>query len=453
MVIADPPEVSAPKPTADEARSALAAEWASRAPRTADEVTAFYRECPGDLLAADLDNFHDFPERQRWTEALIHVAREQHAALVVDIGCGAGHDLAALAAALPADVMLYGVEPNAALRADIGRRHPIVDDVQYAPIEAADLLSCFDVLEHVPDPEAFLYGIATRAKVGAMFMETTATTDCGTPLHLEANRGWQPGRAFRRAGWECIDESGRMRVWQRFQADPIARTPIVVCANREVSVRTFDSVLRLMDTRTPEFDWRPGRAAESGLLRARSVWASKWYREYADDGFLMVDADIEFDPQDAEKVVRLGREKRSIAVAAYSVRDGGHLAIRGLDGDIAFGPNEPPAEIRFGATGFMYVHRDVLGAMIPTLPLCHASQPWALWPMFDFKVIPSEQNGDYEWLSEDWWFCERARQLGFKVWLDPSVTLTHWGHVPVTVRNMQAVRAINAGLSISVVRE
>ena len=31
------------------------------------------------------------------------------------------------------------------------------------------------------------------------------------------------------------------------------------------------------------------------------------------------------------------------------------------------------------------------------------------------------------YLSEDWAFCDRARKLGFKVWLDPSIFINHVG--------------------------
>lgn len=452
MAVLDEAFVARCVPDAEAVRAALAAEWVRRSPSTSPEIAAFYRDCPGELMADDLEAFHADPERQRWTEALVHVVQERKAKIVIDVGCGAGHDLLALWDVVGKDVLLYGVEPNDALRMELQRCAiaRVFSDVAEAPIGDADLLSCFDVLEHVPDPEAFLTDIAMRAPVGALFMETTATTDLGTPLHLEANQGWHPGRALRRAGWECIDESGRLRLWQRFKTTPMTRTPVVVCANREIGVRTYDSILRLTALRSEEFDWMPGRASESGLLRARSVWASKWYRERADDGFLMVDADIEFQPEDAEKVVRLGRETRGIAVAAYPVRDGSHLALHGLTEEIAFGPGAPPVEIRLGSTGFMFVHRDVLDAMIPTLQICHANEPWALWPMFDFKVVPDALSGGYIWLSEDWWFCERARELGFGVWLDPSVELTHWGHVPVTTKNMAAVSALNRGLPITV---
>ena len=33
------------------------------------------------------------------------------------------------------------------------------------------------------------------------------------------------------------------------------------------------------------------------------------------------------------------------------------------------------------------------------------------------------------WLSEDWWFCQRANELGFKVWADRRIALKHSGNV------------------------
>src|SRR3970282_2168705 len=37
------------------------------------------------------------------------------------------------------------------------------------------------------------------------------------------------------------------------------------------------------------------------------------------------------------------------------------------------------------------------------------------------------------YLSEDWAFCERARQCGFQIWADPSIILQHRATVSVTV--------------------
>jgi hypothetical protein len=51
----------------------------------------------------------------------------------------------------------------------------------------------------------------------------------------------------------------------------------------------------------------------------------------------------------------------------------------------------------------------------------------------------AEQSGQTLHLSEDWAFCERAKQAGFKVLLDPTIRLTHWGTYGYTLED--AVRA------------
>ena len=42
-------------------------------------------------------------------------------------------------------------------------------------------------------------------------------------------------------------------------------------------------------------------------------------------------------------------------------------------------------------------------------------------------------------LSEDYAFCERARQLGFRVWLDPQTVLLHMSQTAWSVLNMRDV--------------
>ena len=42
-------------------------------------------------------------------------------------------------------------------------------------------------------------------------------------------------------------------------------------------------------------------------------------------------------------------------------------------------------------------------------------------------MIWTNTEGDSEELSEDYSFCERARQVGYKIWLDPTVRTCHWG--------------------------
>lgn len=440
MALAEAPRVAV---SPEQARAALAAEWEARGPCTPSEVLDFYTHTEG--LEADLEAFHADPERQAWTRAIVHVAGEIQAKVAIDIGCGAGHDLRALRAAGVAEVQ--GVEPNVQLRAHLNRElFSCSEDVAHVPIEQADLLVCIDVLEHIPDPEAFLGSIAQRARIGATLVETCATFDVGTPLHLPANRGWRTGRVLERYGWEKIAEESRMRVWQRMATQNRVSTSLILCTARSVSLPTHRSILNLMRS-DPENarGWRPTDAAESGLLRARNIAAARWWADTADDVFLMVDDDIAFEPEHAERLVDRCRNGHDIVAAAYPVRDGAHLAVRALDGsstDISFGPGMPPREMRHMSTGFFAVHRRVLDALIPTVPLCHANQTWAFWPVFDFRIVEDEGAGGWNWLSEDYYFCERARQAGFKVWLDPTIKLRHMGMVPISVQNMAAMSEV-----------
>jgi hypothetical protein len=338
----------------------------------------------------------DNPERQRWAEVLAHVRENIDAKVCVDI----------------------------------------LEDGQ---VEDAELLSCLDGLEEVLDPEAFLGDIAERARIGAILIETCATYRVPQGL----NPGWKTGRVLERHGWEKIEEEGRLRIWERMALQNRISTTLILMTFRSISMPTHRAVTELLNRdRENVRGWRSMDGSEAGLLRARNIAASRFWADTADDVFLMIDDDQMFLPEHAEHLVDQCRDGYDIIAGAYPVRDGGHLACRVIDGEdteIAFGPGLPPREMRHVGTGFMAVHRRVLDKLIPTLPLCHANQPWAFWPLFDFRVVPDAGSGGFNHLSEDYNFCELAREHGFKVWLDPTVKLRHLGLVPISVSNMAAI--------------
>lgn len=215
---------------------------------------------------------------------------------------------------------------------------------------------------------------------------------------------------------------------------------IILCAYRELTVETAECMLQLRDQ---GWNYRIGRG-DALIQRVRSRQVTKWYRTTDDDVFLMIDDDIVFTTEDAERVVKLARDKRSIAVGAYPVKDGSHTACRlPMNQRIFFGrdvtPRDDlePIEIVYPATGFMAVHRDVIEAMIPDLPLCGEERGVneALYPFFDTFWVTGE-DGRSDYLSEDYAFGERARRLGFRTWLDPSIVLYHLGTYPYNVHNM-----------------
>lgn len=430
---------------------ALYAEWAAANPSTPAEIEAFYRDA--EHYPQDLDAWHATPERRSWTDALVHVATGLQAERIVDIGCGAGHDLAALRAALPL-AMLFGVDPNHVNRARASAHADgVFEDAAMAPVEVADVLVCFDVLEHVPDPEAFLTSIAERARLGCIMVETTATQDLDCPLHL--NPGWHPGHALEAAGWTLLEQRDRLRVWQRLR--PVARpvATVTLCSWRAVTIPTMLSLLNLAGVqgwaydeddelrllRVSESPWRIGVKAGDGLIqRSRSIIASRWYAETASDVLLFVDDDISFEPEDAEKLVAACRERRAIVCGAYPVGDASKVAIRGFDGRrIDWSYTGGLIEIEYGSTGMMAIHRDVMHALVTSgrYPLCHADTEYAYWPVFACVVAPMGKT--YGELSEDWSFCLRARHHGVPTLLDPTVRVGHVKEQIVTVDNMDLI--------------
>lgn len=216
------------------------------------------------------------------------------------------------------------------------------------------------------------------------------------------------------------------------------RATVILCAWRNLLAETAECMLQLRDK-----GW--GYVIKRGdalITRSRSIAVSDWYTKTDEDVFLMIDDDVVFESLGAEKVVAQARKTRSIACAAYPVKDGTHLACRRFPGqEIVFGPESPPVEIIYAATGFMAVHRDVITAMIEAkgpdgellFPKCTVGAQ--MWPIFDTFAYRHD-TGAYEYLSEDYAFSENARRLGFRIWLDPSVTLFHMGFYPYNVHNM-----------------
>lgn len=410
--------------TLEDTRQALADEWERRSPSSPSEIAAFYRD--SECLRHDLDAWHSTTDRQEWTQALVAVAAGNKAARVLDVGAGVGHDIQAVKDALPF-VEAVAVEPNDALRRELSGDIETFSDITQVPGQF-DLVVLIDVLEHVPDPETLINEVAERVKVGGLLVEATATHDQSTPLHLPHLADWEPIKSFQALGFRPVETVGRLAVWQRDIV--VEEATVMVVAHREIAAPTVECLFGLV-----QFGWPIAlRYGDALIDRARAKAVAHWYREETTDVFLMVDDDIVFKAEDAARVVQLARDKRSIACGAYPVGDGGHMASRGWPGQELHWGKFPPVEIRWPATGFMAVHRDVIDALVKTMDECYSGEPDAFWPMFQ----PFAYQGMY--LSEDYSFGERARQLGFATWMDPKTILHHLKIHALSVHNMKGVK-------------
>lgn len=133
-----------------------------------------------------------------------------------------------------------------------------------------------------------------------------------------------------------------------------------------------------------------------------------------------LDADIDFTPEDVAKVWNLDVD---IGVGVYAMKkreeqwfaawkDG--ALVKNLD------QFSGPIEVDFAGTGFMCIKREVLEALAKTVE-SYDGPNGEVPALFMTPIINRNLR------SEDYFFCEIARLAGYKIMMDPSVRLGHWG--------------------------
>lgn len=174
---------------------------------------------------------------------------------------------------------------------------------------------------------------------------------------------------------------------------------------------------RVLDQVGIDHDWNIGWN-ESLVTRARNEMAKK-FLDSEHSHLFWLDADIEFTPDDVAKVWNLNVD---IGVAFYNMKRPDKPLSAWKDGKLVrldVCPQEP-FEIDYAGTGFMCIKRQVLEK------LAEASEnyigPLGKTPALFMTPI---YNDGFE--SEDYNFCRRAREIGFKIIGDPTIKLGHWG--------------------------
>lgn len=90
-------------------------------------------------------------------------------------------------------------------------------------------------------------------------------------------------------------------------------------------------------------------------------------------------------------------------------------------------------ELHDAGTGFMLIKREAIMKMIQSYPELKYNNDVTLnddsvsnnfYAMFDTMIDPKDRR----YLSEDYTFCRRWQDIGGKIWLDPSISLDHYGH-------------------------
>jgi len=197
-------------------------------------------------------------------------------------------------------------------------------------------------------------------------------------------------------------------------------------------------------------------ANESLVTRARNVLLAYFLNsDYTH--LLFIDADIEFQVDD---VLKLWYHNKDVAVGAYPKKGLNWTTIKealkqdtedkldvtkippyGADYAINFkfiSREDKTIAIENGliklhdaGTGFMMIKRSTIDKMIKAYPDLKYKNDVNMsidlkdqfYAFFDTMIDPIDRR----YLSEDYTFCRRWQEIGGDIWLDPSISLNHYG--------------------------
>lgn len=212
-------------------------------------------------------------------------------------------------------------------------------------------------------------------------------------------------------------------------------------------------------------------AGDALVTRSRNHLTSQFLQSPATD-LVFIDCDIVFTP---EQLMHLCTHDQDIVCGIYMKKNHGqsYPVLNGNYEPCQVDRHTGLLDIRYGGTGFMRIRRRVFERMIEAYPEIayapdHApdSTDYDFWSVgvFDYQSdqrryllasqgrnLPEpEKNQRPRYLSEDWYFCQRALDLGFKVYADATLVLGHVGECTYPtpeqqVKLQQDGRALEAG--------
>lgn len=224
--------------------------------------------------------------------------------------------------------------------------------------------------------------------------------------------------------------------------------------------RHFNSCIQLkeqLELGKVDHGWLTG-AKESLVHRGRMVMTADFLQKTDFSHMMWLDGDIEHKPEDVGKLWNLCGEKDvDVAVGVYAMKkkdEQWYAAWK--DGKLVKDLDQfkEPITVDYAGTGFMLISRKCLLGVYEYLKKRHARTLKLLSQITpsddaDKKLIREMgQMMAADWEhdeglrvpalymtpiyddgleSEDYHFCRIAQEAGFKVWMDPSVRLIHWG--------------------------
>lgn len=201
-------------------------------------------------------------------------------------------------------------------------------------------------------------------------------------------------------------------------------------------------------------------ANESLVTRARNVLLAYFLNTEDYTHLMFIDADIEFSVEDilklyvADKDVVVGaypkkgvawqriKDQMSLPDSSQKTLSDKEIAAYGSDYAINFKflnrENKTIAvengliKLHDAGTGFMMIKREAIIKLLKAYPEIKYNNDVAMsndlggnfYALFDTMIDPIDRR----YLSEDYTFCRRWQDIGGDIWLDPTISLNHYGH-------------------------
>jgi hypothetical protein len=168
----------------------------------------------------------------------------------------------------------------------------------------------------------------------------------------------------------------------------------------------------------------------SVVSRVRNLIASDFLSSECTD-LMFIDSDINFNAEDIFRLMAWNTDPKKGIVAGIPVaRKKGQVYFSTLDTD----EDDSILMDKMGlvrakrvATAFMMIRREVFESLKEAHPewVYHDEKKVGdeMIAFFDFAL----KDGNY--IGEDYLFCDRAREQGFEVWIDPTIKLGHMGTI------------------------
>ena len=136
------------------------------------------------------------------------------------------------------------------------------------------------------------------------------------------------------------------------------------------------------------------------------------------DYLFFIDSDVEWEAEWFFRIIERPEPLVGAALVKKTIKD--DYTVKIVDPKLKWSEDKELIEVDAVGTGFMKLSKFAL-RQLWNLGEKYLSQGEEERMIFDIKV----ENGDL--ISEDYILCKKWKSLGYKVWIDPSITINHIG--------------------------